>query len=248
MPLVKIFITGGTTGIGLSLAEAYLKEGHRVGVCGRDLSKLPSDFLEKYPKAKAYTVNVTNKDQLVEAVNDFAPDFLDIMIANAGRSEGSKPKWPDFDTYHNIIDVNVNGVIYSFEAALNIMKKQGRGHLVAVASVAGFVGLPGAAAYSASKAAVLRMCESMAIDLKPQGYDVTAICPGFIDTPLTRQNKHPMPFLMSSEEGAARIKRAIARKKVIYLFPFRMKMIITILDKMPRWIYQLIWKIPGTRP
>jgi NAD(P)-dependent dehydrogenase (short-subunit alcohol dehydrogenase family) len=245
---MKIFITGGTTGIGLSLAEAYLREGHRVGVCGRDLSKLPPNFLENYPKAKAYTVDVTNKDQLFNAVENFAPDSLDIMIANAGRSEGSKPTWPDFDVYHNIIDVNVNGVLYAFEAALKVMKKQGRGHLVGIASVASFVGLPGAGAYCASKAAVLRLCESLAIDFGPQGFNVTAICPGFIDTPLTRRNKHPMPFLMSSDEGAGRIKRAIARKKVIYVFPFRMKIIITILDKMPRWLYQLIWKIPGIRP
>jgi len=245
---MKIFITGGTTGIGLSLAEAYLKEGHRVGVCGRDLGKLPEDFLQKYPKSHAYKVDVTNKDEVFAAVEEFASGQLDLMIANAGRSEGSKPSWPDFDVYHNIMDVNVKGVLYAFEAALNIMKKQGRGHLVSIASVAGFVGLPGAAAYCASKAAVLRLSESMAIDLGPQGYDVTAICPGFIDTPLTKQNKHPMPFLMSAEEGAQRIKQAIAQKKVMYIFPFRMKIIITILDKMPRFLYQLIWKIPGVRP
>lgn len=244
---MKVFITGGTTGIGLALAEAYLKEGHRVGVCGRDLSKLPGNFLSDHPKARAYKVDVTNKEELLSAINEFSGDQLDLMIANAGISEGTKPSWPDFESFETVIDVNVNGVLYAFKGALDIMKKQGRGHLVSIASVAGFVGLPGAGAYCASKAAVLRLSESLAIDLVPQGYNVTAICPGFIDTPLTRQNKHPMPFIMSAAEGAARIKSAIARKKVIYIFPFRMKVAITILDKMPRWLYQLIWKIPGVR-
>lgn len=244
---MKIFITGGTTGIGLALAEAYLQEGHRVGVCGRDLSKLPSDFLNKYPKAKSYKVDVTNREELLSAVDDFSADSLDLMVANAGRSEGTKPSWPDFKTYQNIIDVNVNGVIYAFEAALKNMKKQGRGQLVGIASVAGFVGLPGAGAYCASKAAVIKLCESLSIDLSPQGYHVTTICPGFIDTPLTEQNKHPMPFLMSSKEGALRIKKAIAQKRKLYIFPFRMKMVITLLDKMPRFLYRLIWKIPGIR-
>ena len=74
------------------------------------------------------------------------------------------------------------------------------------------MGLPGAGAYCASKSAVIKLCESLSIDLGPQGFDVTAICPGYIDTPLTRQNKHPMPFLMDATEAALRIKQAIARK------------------------------------
>lgn len=244
---MKVFITGGTTGIGLSLAEAYLEEGHKVGVCGRDLAKLPSDFLTKYPRASAYKVDVTNRDQVLKAVSEFSDESLDLMIANAGRSEGDKPSWPDFEVYQNIIDVNVNGVLYAFEAALNNMKKQGRGQLVGIASVAGFVGLPGAGAYCASKAAVIKLCESLSIDLAPHGYSVTTVCPGFIDTPLTQKNSHPMPFIMSSKEGALKIKKAIARKKKLYIFPFRMKLVITILDRMPRFLYRLIWKIPGIR-
>jgi short-subunit dehydrogenase len=244
---MKIFITGGTTGIGLSLALAYLKEGHRVGVCGRNIKKLPENFLSTYPKAEAFNVDVTKREEVLRALEDFSKGQLDLVIANAGISEGTKPSWPNFDSYRNVVDVNVNGVLYTFEGALNIMKKHGRGHLVAIASVAGFMGLPGAGAYCASKAAVLKLCESLSIDLTPQGYDVTAICPGFIDTPLTRQNKHPMPFIMSAEEGASRIKRAIARKKALYVFPFRMKLVVTLLDKMPRFLYRLLFKIPGAR-
>jgi short-subunit dehydrogenase len=118
-----------------------------------------------------------------------------------------------------------------------------KGHLVATASVAGFMGLPGAGAYSASKAAVLKLCESYSLDLKKFGIHVTAIAPGFIDTPLTQKNNHKMPFLMSSEKAAHLIKRAIEKKKVLYVFPFRMKIVVTILDKMPRSLYRLIMSL-----
>lgn len=245
---MKIFITGGTSGIGLSLAILYLKEGHRVAVCGRNIKKLPDDFLSTYPKAEAFNVDVTSREEVIKAMEDFSKGQLDLVIANAGISEGTKPDWPNFESYRKVIDININGVLHTFEGALNIMKKQGRGHLVGIASVAGFIGLPGAGAYCASKAAVIKLCESLSIDLSPQGYDVTAICPGFIDTPLTRQNKHPMPFLMDAEVGAQRIKKAIARKRALYVFPFRMKLVVTLLDKMPRFLYRLIFKIPGARP
>ena len=220
----------------------------RCSTAKSGVKKLPDDFLSTYPKAEAFNVDVTSREEVIKAMEDFSKGQLDLVIANAGISEGTKPDWPNFESYRKVIDININGVLHTFEGALNIMKKQGRGHLVGIASVAGFIGLPGAGAYCASKAAVIKLCESLSIDLSPQGYDVTAICPGFIDTPLTRQNKHPMPFLMDAEVGAQRIKKAIARKIALYVFPFRMKLVVTLLDKMPRFLYRLIFKIPGARP
>jgi NAD(P)-dependent dehydrogenase (short-subunit alcohol dehydrogenase family) len=236
---VNIFITGGTTGIGLALAKLYLSEGHRVGICGRDLSKLT----EEYPNLFCYKVDVTNRDELHAAVKEFSKGELDIIIANAGRSVGAKTQIPNAILSSQVIDINVKGVLNTFDIGLELMLHKRKGHLVATASVAGFVGLPGAAAYSASKAAVLKLCESYAIDFKPLGISVTAIAPGFIDTPLTKQNPHSMPFIMSAEKGAMLIKRAIEKKKVLYIFPLPMKIIITILDKMPRCLYRFIMSI-----
>jgi len=141
---------------------------------------------------------------------------------------------------NDIIDINVKGVLNTFEFALELMLPKKKGHLVATASVAGFMGLPGAGAYSASKAAVLKLCESYSIDLKRSGINVTAIAPGFIDTPLTQQNNHKMPFIMSSDKAARLIKRALEKKKVLYVFPLRMKIIVAILDKMPRSWYRCL--------
>lgn len=237
---MNIFITGGTTGIGLSLAKLYLEEGHRVGICARNLEKFPVEIKNKYKQLKCYEVNVVNRDELRAAINDFANGDLDIIIANAGRSVGAKSKTPQFSVANDIIDINVKGVLNTFEFALEIMLPKKKGHLVATASVAGFMGLPGAGAYSASKASVLKLCESYSIDLKRQGIHVSAIAPGFIDTPLTQQNNHKMPFLMSSDKAARLIKRALEKKKVLYIFPFRMKMVITLLDKMPRSWYRCL--------
>jgi short-subunit dehydrogenase len=240
---LKIFITGGTTGIGLALAKIYLEEGHSVGICARHLDKFPNEIKNKYKLLKCYEVDVVNREQLRAAVFDFANGELDMIIANAGRSVGAKSKTPLFSVANDIIDINVKGVLNTFEVALELMMPFKKGHLVATASVAGFMGLPGAGAYSASKAAVLKLCESYSIDLKKVGIDVTAIAPGFVDTPLTQKNNHKMPFLMSSEKAAKRIKKALDKKKVLYVFPFRMKILVTIMDKMPRSWYRALMGI-----
>lgn len=241
---MNIFITGGTTGIGLALAKLYLEEGHRVGICGRNIEKFPVEIKNKYKLLKSYQVNVVNREELRAAILDFVDGGdLDIIIANAGRSVGAKSKTPQFSVANDIIDINVKGVLNTFEIALELMLPKKKGQLVATASVAGFMGLPGAGAYSASKAAVLKLCESYAIDLKKFGISVTAIAPGFIDTPLTQQNNHKMPFLMSSEKAARLIKSAIEKRKVLYLFPLRMKIIVTILEKMPRSWYRYLMGI-----
>ena len=240
---MNIFITGGTTGIGLALAKLYLEEGHRVGICARNLSKFPSEIRNKYKLLQCYEVDVTNREDLYKAITDFAPIELDMVIANAGRSVGVKSKTPQFSVANEIIDINVKGVLNTFDIALDIMLPRKKGHLVATASVAGFMGLPGAGAYSASKAAVLKLCESYSLDLRRHGINVSAIAPGFIDTPLTQKNNHKMPFLMSADKAARLIKRALEKKKVLYVFPFRMKIVVSILDKMPRSLYRMLMNL-----
>ena len=237
---MKIFITGGTSGIGWALAEYYLNKGHQVGVCGRDLRKLPdvsASFIGK--GLTCYEVDVTDRVALMEAIEAFARGKLDLLIANAGISQGDKSSHPKFSTAREILKINLDGFLNTFEAGFNIMKNQG-GHLVAISSVAGLVGLPGAAAYCGSKSALLKMCESFSIDFKKFGIDVTTIAPGFIDTPLTRKNKHPMPFLMDSKKAALKISNAISKKKPLYIFPLRMKFLIILLEKMPRSLYRFI--------
>lgn len=238
----SIFITGATSGIGFELAKLYVKEGYRVGICGRDLSKLPDPYRSRF---SCYEVSVTDEDEIRDAIEDFASKGeLDIVMANAGISHGSKTRMPDFKVTKKIFDINVYGVFNTFAPAIDIFVKQGHGHLVATASVAGLVGLPGAAAYSASKAAIISLCESFSLDLKDEGIDVTTICPGFIDTPLTQQNDHSMPFLMSVEKGARKIKNAIDKKKVLFVFPWQMALVVLTLRRIPRCLYRFIMTLP----
>ena len=249
-PILKtIFITGGTTGIGWCLAQRYATAGYAVGICGRNAKKLPTNFATEYPAITFYQLDVTDKPSLKTAITDFITQHgnrLDIMLANAGRSTGSKQQMPNFDTLENIIDINLKGVTNAFGIATELFLKQTgpiKGHLVAIGSVAGFVGLPGAAAYSASKAAVLTLCESLAIDFPGYGIDVTAIAPSFIDTPLTQQNDHKMPFIMSAEKAAQLIKNAIDQRKQLYIFPLPMRLFIGAAALLPRSWYRALMRL-----
>jgi NAD(P)-dependent dehydrogenase (short-subunit alcohol dehydrogenase family) len=206
---MRVFITGGTTGIGFGLCELYLKEGHQVGICGRSLAKLPQGFIEKFPNLKCYELDVLDKESFKHAVADFSKGELDLIIGNAGISGRKDATVIDFQKAGEILNTNIFGVLNTFEVGLSEFLPRKKGQIVVIASVAGFVGLPWAPAYSASKAAVLKLGESLAISLKNDGILVTTIAPGFIDTPLTRKNKNKMPFLLTLEDGAKRIKNAI---------------------------------------
>lgn len=234
---MNIFITGITSGLGLALAEDYLKAGHCVGGCGRDLEKVPH---LKERGAYLYQADVRDLEALKAAIDSFVDvaKTLDLLIASAGRSVGKKGPNQNFDLSREVIEINVLGLMNSFEAALNWMIPQKSGHLVAISSVAGFIGLPGAGAYSGSKACVTVYCEGVALDLKKHFIDVTVLCPGFVDTPLTEKNNHSMPFLMSAKEASSLMMEAIEKKKALYLFPWPMKCLILLLHKMPRFLYR----------
>jgi short-subunit dehydrogenase len=237
---MNIFITGATTGIGFELAKSYLETGNRVALTGRDLSKLPEDFSEKYHLAKLYEVDVCDEQKMSEVIEEFSREGLDVIIANAGISDGQKLDLPDFQRARKIMNTNVLGLINTFEPAMKYFIKHKKGHLVALSSVAAFMGVPGSGPYCGSKAAVQKMCESLTIDLKKYGISVTTICPGFIDTPLTRQNDHGMPFLMSADKAVVKIIKAIHKKKPLFIFPWPMALTVTFLNKIPRFLYRAI--------
>ena len=240
---MRVFITGGTTGIGLELAKVYLDKGATVGVCGRDESKLPEN-LKNHWRLKFFSIDVKSRERVLEVLVEFCREGIDLVIANAGKGMEVKGKIPNFERSKDVIDINILGVLYTAEACLPKMLKQKKGHFVAISSVSGFMGLPGASSYCASKAAVTTLMESYDLDLSPQGLNFTTICPGFIDTPLTQKNHHPMPFLMSASKAAEKISKAIEKKKTLYIFPWQMKLVVIFLNKVPRHIYRFLMKLP----
>ena len=240
MPL-NIFITGGSSGIGLALAEVYIKAGHNVGICGRDAQKF--EAFKEFKNVKCYQADVVDREEIISAINQFNSDFgLDIIIASAGLSFEKKTQIPNFEVSRKIIDVNLNGVLNTFEGALDIMLKKKSGHLVAISSVSALCGFPGVSAYSAAKSAVAKLCEGYGLDLAEFGIDVTCIAPGFVDTPLTRKNHHSMPFIMDADKAAKLIIRAIEKKKPYYIFPWFFGRVLTFLSIIPRPLYRFLMK------
>jgi short-subunit dehydrogenase len=236
----SIFITGATSGIGLALAKLYAKQGWRVGVMGRDGTKI-SDWLKSEKNVEFFEVDVTNREDVKKAVANFSSRTgIDIIVANAGIAYKHKSKMPDFDYSIKIVHVNLLGVMYTVEAALPFMVKQNSGHIVLVSSIAGYNGLPGVSIYGATKAAVTSMGESLALDMKKFNIHTTVICPGFINTPLTQVNPHPMPFMISAELAAQKIQYAIVKKKPLYCFPFVFTTIVRFLGILPRCIYRYL--------
>ena len=177
---------------------------------------------------------------LVAAVGDFTTRFgaPDLVIANAGISTGTGGEYiEDIAKLRRLLEVNVIGMAATLAAFAPAMRRAGRGTLVCVASVAGFRGIAGNGAYSASKAAARIWTESLRAELYGSGVSVVCICPGYVDTPLTRVNPFRMPFLLSPDEAAPRIARAIAARRRLAVIPWQMALVSIVLRAMPGWLY-----------
>lgn len=230
----RVFVTGGSSGLGLALARHYLEQGDVVGVCSRSEQEVLGG------RVQHHAVDVTDGPALKMVVESFAGESLDVMVINAGVDVRHKTPWPDVDVARKNVEVNVLGAINALDAALGIFRKRGRGRVVLVASVAGFVGLPGAGAYSASKAALLALGESYRITLARFGIVVTTVAPGPVDTPMTRGNPYRLPFTLSAEAAARRIAAAEKRGAALVVFPWPWACSLWLLSRMPRSLYRAL--------
>jgi short-subunit dehydrogenase len=122
------------------------------------------------------------------------------------------------------------------------MKQAGKGSLVGIASVAGVRGLPGAGAYSASKAAVISYLESLRVELNQEGISVTTIAPGYIKTPMTDINQYGMPFLMAPDVAARKFAQAISNKKRFIVIPWQMGWVARLMRFLPPWLWDFALK------
>ena len=187
-----------------------------------------------------YAVDVSDVPSLQGAATDFISRFgvPDLVIANAGISAGTAGEaLDDIAKLRRVFDVNVTGLAATLAAFAPAMRQAGRGTLAGIASVAGFRGLAGNGAYSASKAAARIWMESLRAELHGTGVSVVCICPGYIDTPMTRVNRFRMPFLLTADEAAPRIARAIAAKRRVAVIPWQMALVSMVLRTMPGWLY-----------
>ena len=187
-----------------------------------------------------YSLDVTDDQATEAAARDFISRFgaPDLVIANAGVGIGTHgDDLRDMAKLRRVLDVNVTGMAATLAAFAPAMRKAGRGTLVGIASVASFRGLAGNGAYCASKAAARTWLESLRTELYGSGVSVVCVCPGYIDTPMTRVNRYRMPFLIDADDAARRIARAIAGKRRVAVIPWQMAMVSVLLRAMPGWLY-----------
>lgn len=248
-PPRSILITGASSGIGAALAEAYAGPSRRLALSGRDRGRL--DEAAARCRAKGADVDVRVADVSdraamagwIAAADARAP--LDLVVANAGISGGTGGRGEEEARARDIFAVNLAGVLNTIWPAIAAMRPRGRGQIALVSSIAGFRGLPGAPAYSASKAAVKAYGEAMRGWLKPQGIAVSVICPGFVTSRMTADNRYPMPMIVSAEKAARIIVRGLARDKARIAFPFPIAFLAWLLGALPpAWTDPLLGRLP----
>jgi short-subunit dehydrogenase len=250
-PPLRVVITGASSGIGKALAREYAKRGATLALIARR-GDLLTQLAGSLP-ARAYTYTADVRD--ARALAAVAEDFIgrvgcpELVIANAGVSAGTLTGNPqDNAVFEEILAVNVSGMMLTFQPFVDLMKARQQGMLAGIASIAGFRGLPGAAAYSASKAAAISYLESLRVELAGSGVSVTTICPGYIATPMTQGNPYRMPFLMDADDAARKIADAIARRKRLYVLPWQMAVVGWFMRRLPRPLYDLLFSRAPHKP
>ncbi|MBC7802326.1 MAG: SDR family oxidoreductase [Candidatus Parcubacteria bacterium] len=233
-------MSGASAGIGAALARHYAGAETSIGLFARRgdlLEKLASGLLGR---TAIYPSDIASPAAIATAAQDFVTRFgaPDLVIANAGVSVGTHgDDMQDVEKLHRMLSVNVTGLAATLAAFAPSMRAAGSGTLCGIASVAGFRGIPGAGAYSASKAAAIAWLESLRNELAGSGVSVVTICPGYIDTQMTRVNSYRMPFIISADEAAVRFARAIEAKRRLAVIPWQMAVVSSLMRAMPGWLY-----------
>jgi short-subunit dehydrogenase len=230
-------VTGASSGLGFELARQLALAGCKVGLVARreaQLRELAAQIAAAGGTAAPVAADVGSREQVEAAFASVRTQLgpVDLVVANAGVGRPTLRDPVNVGDVEETFRINLMGVVYTLSAALPEMLARKSGHLVAISSLAAYRGLPSESAYCASKAAVNVYMDGLRIHLRGTGVRATTVCPGFITTPMTVNNKFHMPQLMTAEYAAGRIVRAIRAGKKVYNFPWRLHMIV----KLSRWL------------
>jgi short-subunit dehydrogenase len=248
---MKVFLTGASSGIGEAMARLYAARGATMGLVARR-----ADFLARLGSSlstpvETYACDVRDARALREAGAAFTARHgtPDLVIANAGVSYGNiTTSEKDVEVFREILDINVLGMVNTFHPFAADMRKRGAGMLAGIASVAGFRGLPGTTAYSASKAGAISYLEGLRVEMRPRGVRVVTICPGFIATPMTAKNPYPMPFIIAADDAARRIVRVLDSSKSFAVIPWQMAIVGRLLKLVPIALFDRMMAGVGHKP
>ncbi len=222
---MRIWITGASTGIGAATAQELVRRGHTLFLTARSADKLAELPGEAKPG------DVTDRDAMHRIAGEIG--VVDVALLNAGTYVPVDPLELDAAVFREHLDVNVMGTVHCIEALLPAMLERRAGRIAVVASVTGFAALPRAAAYGATKAFLISMCDSLRADLTGTGVEITVVNPGFVRTPLTAGNEFDMPFLIDPEEAARAIAHGLERGKPEISFPLPMALSMKTLGSLP---------------
>ena len=234
------WITGAGKGIGRALALRLARDGWTIAASARtagDLDELAADA--PTGAVHPFVLDVTDPEATQFVVTEIERRLgpLELVVLNAGTYVPTDVTPFDAAAFRVQFDVNVMGVVHGLAAIVPAFVTRRGGHIAVMSSVAGYRGLPAAAAYGATKAALINMCESMKTELEPHSVAVSVICPGFVKTPLTDKNTFPMPFLIEADAAAAYIMRGLAARKFEIAFPPLFAVIMKTLRILPNALF-----------
>ncbi|HCY75899.1 MAG: SDR family NAD(P)-dependent oxidoreductase [Ignavibacterium sp.] len=244
-----ILITGASSGIGYQLAKDFADEGAQIALLSRrtDLLESLTNELKSKTKIKYYKCDVTVKSEVALAISKIKNDFLkiDIAILNSGVGFRSSVLEYNSEAAEKTFNTNVLGSVYCIEQLLPDFITEKRGVIVGISSLGDGKGFPKSGFYSASKAALTIILESLRIELKKYNVKVITVKPGFIKTPMTDKNEFKMPYLMRVEESSKIIIDGLRREKRIIEFPWQTTLGAKVLRMMPtKWFEAIASKEP----
>ena len=224
----RFWVIGASSGIGAELARELVRRGARVAISARkaeDLREVAGDAMDVVP------LDATDRDAVRAAAEGLGE--IDVVVWCAGYWEQFDAAAWDADAFERHVSVNLLGLNNVLAAVVPPMVAAGRGHLVGIASVAGYRGLPGAEAYGATKAAQINLLEGLRAALGPRGVRVTTVCPGFVRTPMTETNDFPMPFIIDADEAARAICDGLEKRRAEIVFPLPMAVTMKLARLVP---------------
>jgi NAD(P)-dependent dehydrogenase (short-subunit alcohol dehydrogenase family) len=236
------WITGASTGIGRYLALELAGQGYTVAATARDedrLATLATEAVGLPGRVVAFPCDVADAAAMERAVSSIEQELGPIALAifNAGIFFPVKGDTLGIENFVSIFRINLLGVVHGLVPVVNRMHERGFGQLAVVGSVTAYGGLPLTAAYGASKAALNNMAQSLKFDLDKMNIRIQIINPGFVDTPLTRKSKFPMPALMQAEKAAKRIAHGLRTGGFELTFPRRFTWCLKLANLLPHPVY-----------
>jgi dehydrogenase/reductase SDR family member 7B len=253
-----VIITGGSSGIGKALAEEFGRHGSRILITGRNKNDLEAAVLELTNKnitiagfPSDVSLEEDNRKMVDEALRIYGS--IDVLINNAGISMRSLFEKVDLAVIRKLMDVNFHGVVYATKYCLPQIIKT-KGHIVGISSIAGYRGLPGRSAYSASKFALNGFLEVLRTELIHTGVHVLTACPGFTATNIRKnslvsdgsnQGESPRDegAMMTAEECARHIYNATVKRKKILVLTGQGKLTVFLNKWFPSWMDKVVYKV-----